>query len=153
MGGLDESNHSARSQSEVFEFDVFEREGFDKIMRTVAGGSEDTDAYAKEVCDMLELFERLSPDRSKLGYLTCCQQTMNRFGNRRFQTLAESFMEVNQLHALVSDVHAELILVSNRDKSIKREVVKDGKRLSFSASLLRQQPAISLFVSVVEKVE
>lgn len=151
MGVLDRSVHSEKS--EQFEYDVFEREGFDQIMKTVAGGSDDADVYAKEVCDMLEIFERLCPGRSKLGYLVCCQQTMNRFGNRRFQSLAEDFMEVNQLHALVSNMHAELILVTNREKSITREVVKDGQRLCLSASLLRQHPAISLFVSVKEKSE
>ena len=151
---LDESNHSnGSSGTEVFEFDVFEREGFDKIMRTVARGADDADAYAKDFCDMLELFERLSPGPSKLGYLVCCQQTMNRFGNRRFQTLAEQFMEVNQLHAVVSSMHAELLSPEKKEGPVQRDFAKDGIALRVSASLLRQQPAISLFVSVVDNLQ
>ena len=151
-GVLGDKEDSDRSQ--VVEFEVFERETFDKIMQTVAGGTDDSDTYAKQVCDMLELYERLSPTRSKLGYLVCCQQTMNRFGNRRFQVLAEDFMEVNLLHSVVSNMHGELLTIANKDGAVERTFAKNGLELRLTASLLRPQPAVSLFVtSVVDNAE
>ena len=148
----DPSYANGSSRTNVFEFDVYERVGFDKIMRTVAGGADDEDAYAKEVCDMLGLFERLSPVRSKLGYLVFCQHTMNRFGNRRFHILAEDFMEVDELHSVVSDMHSELISHGNGDGPVKREFTKDGNALRLTASMLGQHPAMSLVVSVVDSI-
>jgi hypothetical protein len=138
------------SRTNVLEFDVYEREGFDKIMRRVAGGVDDEDAYAKEVCDILGLFERLSPGRSKLGYLVFCQHTMNRFGNRRFNMLADDFMENDELHRVVSDMHSELISPGYEDGPVQREFIKDGKTLRFTASIVQQHPAISLIVSAVD---
>lgn len=60
---VDDSTRSIEEE-DVVEFDVFEREGFDKIMRTVAGEDDDDgDEVAKELCKTLELFENLSPER------------------------------------------------------------------------------------------
>lgn len=52
---------SASLSTRELEFDIYEREGYDKIMRTVAGNSEEEeDQYAKSICDMLEVFERMT---------------------------------------------------------------------------------------------
>lgn len=132
----------------VFEFDVFEREGFDKIMKTVSGGSE-REKYAKDVCDMLEVFENLSPERSQVGYLVCCQQTMNRYGNRRFQTLTNTFLSESVLHTIVSGMHAELLTIVTSDQSIHRSFASPNgdTSLELSASILRHHPPVSLFVA------
>ena len=54
---------SSSVSTEIFQFDVYEREGYDQIMRTVAGSSEETEAFARSVCDYLEIFESLTPGR------------------------------------------------------------------------------------------
>ena len=59
----DEDDFSTTTSEDLHEFDVYEREGYDKIMRTVAGIGGDGADYAKEVCDFLEIFESLSPTR------------------------------------------------------------------------------------------
>lgn len=50
-------------EEEMYEFDVYEREGYDKIMRTVAYGNDDDDEFARQICDVLEVFESLCPGR------------------------------------------------------------------------------------------
>jgi hypothetical protein len=65
--GDDESDaHDADSEgssdSELFEFDVYEREGYDKIIQAVSGGQHQDD-FARQVCRHLELFESLTPGR------------------------------------------------------------------------------------------
>ncbi len=144
--------------SAVFAFDVYEREGFDQIMRTVAGGNatEEPDSFARSVCDYLEVFESLAPGREKVGYMICCQQSMNRFGNRRFQNSAKDYLKVDVLHKVVSDMHSELLVLSSRKKFDDRCLVRSfphksepSLRLEMTASLLRHQPAVSLLVSRV----
>lgn len=153
-------NHDADStlssdSSELFEFDVYEREGYDKIVATVIGGA-DQDDYAKQVCNQLELFESLSPGREKVGYLVCCQQTMNRYGNRRFETEAAGFIDKVELHALVSNMHSELLVlmsstkISLRDRSLIRvypHPTDFSQKLEISATIVRRNPALSLFVT------
>lgn len=57
-----DADSEGSSDSELFEFDVYEREGYDKIIQTVSGGQHQDD-FARQVCRHLELFESLSPDR------------------------------------------------------------------------------------------
>lgn len=147
------SAHSTTST--LFAFDVYEREGFDQIMRTVAGGtSAEEETFARSVCDYLEVFESLAPGREKVGYMICCQQSMNRFGNRRFQNTAKDYLQVDVLHKVVSDMHSELLVLSSRKKFDDRCLVRTFKhksdpslQLEITASLLRHQPAVSLLVS------
>jgi hypothetical protein len=56
---------SSSNSTEIFAFDVYEREGFDRIMRTVAGASdqEQEEAFARSICDYFEIFESLSGGR------------------------------------------------------------------------------------------
>lgn len=62
---LEEGNEEASDaeSEEMYEFDVYEREGYDKIMRTVAYGNDDDDEFARQICDVLEVFESLCPGR------------------------------------------------------------------------------------------
>jgi len=145
--------------SEVFaSFDIYEREGFDNIMRTVAGAADDEqEEFARSVCNYLERFESLTSGREKVGYMVCCQQSLNRFGNRRFQTISRSFLADDMLHQVVSDMHSELLVLTNtRKKSFGDRCLvrtfphKDGTsthHLEIAATMLRQQPAATLFVS------
>lgn len=63
----DADNHSEGGSSVstgVLTFDVYEREGFDQIMRTVAGSPEqEQDVFAQSVCEYFEIFEGLTPGR------------------------------------------------------------------------------------------
>jgi len=82
--------------------------------------------------------------------MVCCQKTLNRYGNRRFQSYARHYVHENALHMVVSDMHAELLLFSSRDRVLLREfrhLEDPSKKLEITASLIRQQPAMSLFVS------
>ena len=155
-GSDHDADSEGSSESELFEFDVYEREGFDKIMQTVAG-SQVGDDFARQICSYLEVFESLSPGRESVGWLVCDQQTLERYGNRRFQTKAEGFLEDNELHVVVSDMHVELLALATRASFQGRSLIRRiphkqdaDSYLEISASLLRRQPALSLFVSRVE---
>jgi two pore calcium channel protein len=150
----DDADSEASSESEFFQFDVYEREGIDKIMQTIGGSPQSGGDFARHICNYLEIFERLSPGRETVGYLVCDQQTLERFGNRRFQTKAIGFLDENQLHLVVSDMHSELMALSSRPsfdgRSLIRTFPRQGdpsKTLEISASILRRHPALSLFVS------
>jgi len=139
-------------------FDIYEREGFDNIMRTVAGATDDEqEVFARIVCNYLERFESLTSGREKVGYMVCCQQSLNRFGNRRFQTSSRSFLTDDTLHKVVSDMHSELLaLTSTRKNSFGNRCLvrtfpqidgESSRHLEIAATLLRHQPAATLFVS------
>jgi hypothetical protein len=150
----EDADSEASSESELFEFDVYEREGVDKIMQAVSGGANSNE-FARQICGYLEIFETLTPGRETVGYLICDQQTLERYGNRRFQTKADGFLGENELHAVVSDVNSELLALSSRpsfdlDRSLVRTFPHHSDpnvSLEISASLLRRHPALSLFVS------
>jgi hypothetical protein len=164
------------SNSERFEFDVYEREGFDKIMQTVTGVQSHYDLdSARHVCQYLEIFESLSPEREAVGYLVCDQRSLERFGNRRFKTKAIGFLDETKLHGVVSDMHAgtflyymfwsssfcassllrpELLSLGPRTDFENRSITRtfshrrdSTKTLEISAALLRRHPALSVFVN------
>ncbi|KAL3914402.1 MAG: hypothetical protein SGARI_000143, partial [Bacillariaceae sp.] len=63
---------SGASDGEIFSFDIYEREGFDQIMRTVAGSSDaEQEAFAQNLCRYYEIYDSLS-GRGKVGYMVCC---------------------------------------------------------------------------------
>lgn len=143
----------ASSESERIEFDVYERQGFDKIMQTVSGSAYQGD-FARDICNYLEIYESLAPGRETVGYLVCDQQTLERFGNRRFKTKAIGCLDENKLHSVVTDMHSELLALAPRTNFQDRSLIRTfphkrepGKALEISASLLRRHPALSLFVS------
>lgn len=150
-----EADSEGSSTSEKIEFDVYEREGYDKIMQTVsaAQGLYDGD-MARNICAYLEIFESLTPGREPVGYLICDQRTLERFGNRRFKSKSIGFLDENHLHGVVTDMHAELLALATKvdfeEKSLIRSFQhrRDPSRiLEISASLLRRHPALSLFVA------
>jgi len=151
----DDEQSEDSSRTELYEFDVYEREGFDKIMQTVAGVSHYEVDIARQVCHYLEIFESLSPDRETVGYLVCDQQTLERFGNRRFKTKAIGFLTESKLHETVTEMHTELLDVAARSSLQQQDRLlvrtfphrrDPTKTLEISASLLRRNPALSLFV-------
>lgn len=86
--------------------------------------------------------------------MVCCQQTLNRYGNKRFQTFATGFLDENRLHTVVSDMHAELLnsVMPKKGGSIVRTFARtaDDKQLEISGSLMRKShSSISIFVSKI----
>ena len=151
-GSDHDADSEGSSESELFEFDVYEREGFNEAMQT-AVGSHDQGNLGKLICGYLEVFESLSPGRDTVGWLICDQQTLDRFGNRRFQTKAIGFLDESDLQDVVSNMHAELLALATRasfqDNSLIRRFPNQrnpSTSLEVSASLLRLHPALSLFV-------
>lgn len=155
-GGDVDFDDSVGSDSEFYEFDVYERQGLEKIMQTVAGVGSSTPNYnsdfARQLCDYFETFEALSSEREPVGFLVCDQLTMERFGNRRFQLLSVGFMEATDLHQIVSDMHSELLALAARiqDRSLLRTFHEGNRVFEISATLLRRHPALSLFVTRVK---
>lgn len=63
-------SRSSSASTEIFAFDVYEREGFDQIMRTVAGAtSEEQEAFAQSLCNTLEIFESMTLGRYVYIYI------------------------------------------------------------------------------------
>ena len=97
----------------------------------------------------------MSPGRESVGYLICDQSTLDRFGSHRFRTKAVGFLRDDELNMVVSDMHSELMALSSRvtysnDRALVRTFphkMDQSKVLEISAALLRQQPAVSIFVS------
>jgi len=159
------NSYTSSTSTEPFAaFDIYEREGFDNIMRSVAGATDgEQEAFARSVCNYLERFESLTSGREKVGYMVCCQQSMNRFGNRRFQTFSRGFLTDDTVHKVVSGMHSELLaLTSTRKNSFgNRCLVRsfpqtDGgpsRHLEIAATLLRHQPAATLFASRIRQNE
>jgi hypothetical protein len=158
------SNHESDSDDNVdtvgsegssgfYEFDIYERQGFDTIMQAVSGGQ--SPHFAQQICGFLEIFESLSPGRESVGYLICDQSTLDRYGNQRFRTKASGFLRDDELNVVVTDMHSELMALSSRvtfknDRVLLRRFshkLDPSKVLEISAALLQQQPALSIFVS------
>jgi hypothetical protein len=151
--GLDADSETSSMGSEFFEFDVYEREGLDKIMATVARTNVGSD-MARRICSYLEIFESMAPGRETLGFMVCDQQTLERFGNKRFQSKASGFLDENELHLVVNDMYAELLALASRATfvgcSLLRTFPSRGESqttLEVAAALLRSHPALLLFVT------
>ena len=144
---------SEASSEDLYEFDVYEREGFDKIMETVTGNAQNND-FAEQMCSYLDIFEGLTPGREKVGYLICDLNTMERISNRHFQKIAVGFLSEPELVQVVNEMNAELLALSARatfseDRPLRRTFQhrRDPNQImDLSASLLRRHPAVSLFV-------
>ena len=132
------------------EFQAFERQGFDKIMETVAGENQTEMGWSKRICEILETFESLTPRTAKVGYLVCCSQSEDRFGNRRFQTMMKEFLEEDEIHMIISDMHSELLSLVNKGQTIVQRFLESvDSQLELSASLMSTSPPMSLFTANV----
>jgi len=74
--------------------------------------------------------------------------------------MARGFLEVNELHAVVTDMHAELLALTSRASFADRSLIRafpgrdahsSSRTLEVSAALIRRHPALSLFVSRISK--
>lgn len=143
----------SEASSDLYEFDIYERQGFDTIMQAVSGAQNPD--FAQQICGYLEIFESLSPGRESVGYLICDQSTLERFGNQRFRTKAVGFLRDDELNIVVTDMHSELMALSStasysNDRALVRTFqhkLDQTKVLEISASLLQQHPFISIFVT------
>jgi len=146
-------DEDSETSSDLYEFDIYERQGFDTIMQAVSGAQSPD--FARQVCGYLEVFESLSPGRESVGYLVCDQSTLERYGNHRFRTKATGFLRDDELNIVVTDMHSELMALSARasfqnDRALVRTFphkMDQSKVLEISAAILQQQPAVSIFVS------
>ena len=59
----DADSEGSSDSSGLSEFDVFERQGYDKIIQSISTGGQHQDDYARQVCSHLEIFESLTPGR------------------------------------------------------------------------------------------
>jgi hypothetical protein len=89
----------------------------------------------------------------KVGYMVCCQQSMNHFDDCQFQKNARDFVKDEVLHKIVSDMHSELLVMTTRKQFEDRCLVQTfahksapSLKLEITTLLLRYQPAVcSLF--------
>ncbi|GAX18682.1 hypothetical protein FisN_10Hh105 [Fistulifera solaris] len=155
----DDSDHDAdsegSSESGLFEFDVYERNGVGKLLDNSPGGSRRDDVLHR-IGGYLEIFESLSTGRQPVGWLVCDQQTMDRFGNQLFQELAHGYLGDFELQAVVTDMHSELLVLAPTSNSgnvtrVRKYRAKDlsNSYLRISGSLLSQNPTLSIFVARV----
>lgn len=155
----DGSDHDAdsegSSESGLFEFDVYERNGIDKLVETSTGAFRQENVL-QHICSYLEIFESLSPGRQPVGWLVCDQQTMDRFGNHLFQHLAGGFLDQSELQAVVTDMHSELLVLAPTSNlkggiRVRQYPAKDApnRYLQVSCSLLSRNPTLSIFVARV----
>ena len=142
------SDENRCSDVDSLEFDVYEREGFESILRTVSGGTDDVEAYAQEVCAMLEVFQNLHPRFSQIGYLVYCQQALNSFSTKRFDILTKPFLEIHQVHAVVNDLHERLLM--DNENAVQCDFARNGSKLRLAGSLLRHKPSISIIAAEIE---
>mmetsp|Transcript_11246 Transcript_11246/g.15848 ORF Transcript_11246/g.15848 Transcript_11246/m.15848 type:complete len:154 (+) Transcript_11246:2425-2886(+) len=128
------------------EYHVFERQGFDKVMQTVAGDS--SNESARKICEILELYEVLSSNREKIGYLVCDQKSDDRFGNRTFQSMIQGYIRQDSLPLITAQILGEL---GSNDERVVRKTIpalnKDNSQLELSASLIKGEDNIAVFVA------
>jgi len=158
---LTDDSVSETKTNSGLEFTVSERQCFDKIMNTVAGGGDENDSgAAQKACEYLEVFESLTPGRDKVGYMVCCHKTSDRIGNRRFEVITKNYLNEDIMHIIVSDMHRELIDLAfnaldnegNNDFTVERTFQSKnpaGERLILSAALLEEEPPVSLITARV----
>lgn len=49
------------NNNETAGFHVFERQGYDTVIKTITGDVEDENTFAKKACELLQIFEKLTP--------------------------------------------------------------------------------------------
>lgn len=149
-------NQSVSSNSSVI---MSERQGFDTIVRIVAGQDEEEDDVAKYCCHLLDLVESLAtPEHGhgEIAYLVSCRKSMNRFGNHRFQEIVHRYMNDETMYSVVGEMQAELARMQNgHEISIHRRFEPlatghlDKSSMELTASLLKAGSSVSLFLARV----
>jgi len=131
-------------------FHVFERQGYDSVIKTVTG-DEDAVVFAKKACELLEAFEKLMPTTDPVGYLLCCQQSNDCFGNRHFISLTKGYIEEDKVHGVIDEMFSHLLV--SGDESIQQDfpplLLNDiyHRHLSLSATICQSNPPVGLFVA------
>jgi len=162
----DDMNMMSRSVDSMSEFNISVRPCFDTFMKTVTGFGDDEDIVAKEVSEVLELFEKLAPGREKVGYLCSCYKSMNRYGNRRFQNIMNIFMSDEEMHVMIGKMsqqiqekkqhNTKLIQGKNQQEendstsntNVTEKILERGDiKAQLTASILREGSTVILFVA------
>mmetsp|Transcript_2711 Transcript_2711/g.3257 ORF Transcript_2711/g.3257 Transcript_2711/m.3257 type:complete len:426 (+) Transcript_2711:194-1471(+) len=147
-------NHEAESSSQqntgISEFHVFERQGYDSVMKTITGDSDET-AFAKKACELLEIFERLMPGTEQTGYLIYCQQSKDCFGNKHFIPMTGGYIDEDKVHGVIDEMFT--LLLNSLDDSVSRDfpplVDNDmyHQHLILSASMCQSSPPVGMIVA------
>jgi len=168
MPDFDESIRSASVGDLVHELEMFQREGYEKVLETVVGGVENEISDAKEACSVLKAVEKLTPSSETIGYLVSCYKSLSRFANGHFEDLIRHFGQEASIHRIVSEMHTELIGYHSLLRSenitnittpdtVRRYVAQDKRNstlvLELSATTLcKEGSSLALFVvKVVDK--
>lgn len=127
---------------------ISERQGFDSILRTIAGeGHEDEDDSARLCSHAIQLFEQISLSNEKYGYLLNSLKSKTRYGNQRMMNLVQLFMDAKTMHQIVGEMALE-IAEGSATTTLKRTFHAPGmsQMLEIRASLIEEGSSISLFV-------
>ncbi len=147
MGGIFQSS-----------YDIVPRNSADAIMSKLLMEKEEVEDELKKISHTLNLFYSLaSDDEAQVGFMLCCQ-SMVRFCNSSFKKITREFLSEAALHVAVSEMHIDLLALGDEDDANSlltrqfphpsRALNQEEKRvLEIRASLLREDPPISLFIS------
>jgi len=145
---LSRSSYSTLDEHEQL-VTISERQGFDSILRTIAGDGDDDDS-ARLCSHVLERFEQISLPSEKVGYLVACQKSNTRYGNQRMMNIVGQFMDPRAMHQIVGEMALEVAnLPEDRSTaSLKRtfHAPNMSQGLEMRASILEEGSSICVFV-------
>lgn len=149
---LDEEISSELQGEVLHQFRIFQRQGFDDVMKTVTG-SNDGVTLAKRAVEVLQHFEALSLVMSdKIAYVTCCHQSNMFFGNRAFVEMTKA-IEDETLYTIIGDLFSKLMFPIENGLDTNGESAKNcvthnlfEYELSFRGTMMHRGPPVALFV-------
>lgn len=130
---------------DYFEFDVYERQGFDKIMQTVAGGGIDAEIdLANKYCSLLDILQTMVPD-DNVGYLIWADGPVNGGSHSHFWGIMTEVAELDTV-GLVQGIHHQLCS-SSKKKSLAQTFQRPtGLKVEVNAHAL-ESGSTTLFVA------
>jgi hypothetical protein len=157
---LEFSRSKTFQMGDIFQssYDIVPRKSADAIMSKLLMEKEEVEDELKKISHTLNLFYSLaSDDGAQVGFMLCCQSTV-RFCNSSFKRVTREFLSEAALHVAVSEMHIDLLALGDKDDANSllirhfhhpsRALNQDEESvLEIKASLLREDPPISLFIS------
>ena len=87
----------------------------------------------------------------RIGYLICCEQTKDCFGNRHFIPMTMGYIEDDKIHSVIDEMFS--LLLNSDDETVQREFPPlnhnpiYNQHLVLSASICQSTPPVGMFVS------
>eukprot|EP00934_Nitzschia_sp_Nitz4_P006559 Nitzschia sp. Nitz4//scaffold69_size99277//14106//17060//NITZ4_004620-RA/size99277-augustus-gene-0.9-mRNA-1//-1//CDS//3329556676//6549//frame0 len=104
-----QTRSSASTESgEVLQFDVFERQGFDRIMESMVNSSGNQEQIAECLCQTLSLVSGVVSSFD-VEYLVCCQPSMKLYPTATFRTMIAEFLDDFTLHSMIGEFSVRLM--------------------------------------------